>query len=633
MGNHERLALWSVVAVTALPIAASCTAPDRDYAAILRAQDGGAAGEAASGSGGEVATDGGATSGGASGGEGGAGTGGARAGGAGGAGGAQCNDEDGDGTTTCEGDCDDTRSDVRPGHAEICGDLVANDCDGDAEEGCMGLGTFVSGQLGDDDNPGTVDEPLQTIAQGIDNAAQIGGGVTVYVADAIYAEDLLVVETVNLAGGYQCDNTGCDWSRDAGACLTVLRPEDERGVVADETITSHTTIDGFAIEGKSGTAIGAGRAAFTVEGGSPNITNNCIVAPDVTGGTATTGRSLGLRILTPVNDEAGILVQGNRVDGGAAAVAWSNGVVIEEGTSSALTPVHLAQNVVRGGSGTVVFGVLSYTAGPGSVFSQNDISGGEATVLTFGVRLAGGEVIVDANRVNVDADHLVAGQSSDPNVWSGGVQVLDASATITNNFMYGANANASAALVLWHLASAGMSAEIVVNSNTLLGGFVAPAAPLNVSSGLALVRNCATTCTASLGLIRNNILASPGGNIRYPVWEANGTGFNVLQPYAFENNVLYLPTPGVASQNLYRESTSSTTAVVHATIDPVNAMVLPGGAGNNLDTDPKLNQTGHIGLGSLARDGGTSTDAPDHDFEGDVRPLGDGYDIGADESP
>jgi hypothetical protein len=72
----------------------------------------------------------------------------------------------------------------------------------------MGLGTFVSGQLGDDDNPGTVDEPLQTIAQGIDNAAQIGGGVTVYVADAIYAEDLLLVETVSLAGGYKCDTTG-----------------------------------------------------------------------------------------------------------------------------------------------------------------------------------------------------------------------------------------------------------------------------------------------------------------------------------------------------------------------------------------------------------------------------------------
>jgi hypothetical protein len=42
-------------------------------------------------------------------------------------------DSDGDGVSLADGDCDDTRSSVKPGLMEVCGDGLDNDCDGVAD--------------------------------------------------------------------------------------------------------------------------------------------------------------------------------------------------------------------------------------------------------------------------------------------------------------------------------------------------------------------------------------------------------------------------------------------------------------------------------------------------------------------
>ncbi|MCK6527427.1 putative metal-binding motif-containing protein [Myxococcota bacterium] len=47
-----------------------------------------------------------------------------------------CDDLDGDGWPSCEGDCDDTDPSVSPLEEEACGDGVDNDCDGTADAEC-----------------------------------------------------------------------------------------------------------------------------------------------------------------------------------------------------------------------------------------------------------------------------------------------------------------------------------------------------------------------------------------------------------------------------------------------------------------------------------------------------------------
>jgi hypothetical protein len=51
-----------------------------------------------------------------------------------------CVDADGDGVTVCAGDCNDNNPAVYPGHAEVCGNSIDDDCDGYVNEGCGGGG-------------------------------------------------------------------------------------------------------------------------------------------------------------------------------------------------------------------------------------------------------------------------------------------------------------------------------------------------------------------------------------------------------------------------------------------------------------------------------------------------------------
>lgn len=75
-------------------------------------------------------------------------------------------DEDGDGYSTCDGDCDDLDGSVNPGAAEVCGDGVDNDCSGTADD--ADEDGYVCGDDCDDSNdainPGVIE-----VCDGVDN--------------------------------------------------------------------------------------------------------------------------------------------------------------------------------------------------------------------------------------------------------------------------------------------------------------------------------------------------------------------------------------------------------------------------------------------------------------------------------
>ena len=96
---------------------------------------------------------------------------------------------------------------------EICGNGIDDNCDLQVDEGCNGIGTFVSGATGLDTNPGTKLSPVKTIGKGMANAVTLGGARTVYVAASHYPEKIVLVEGVSLDGGYQCDLNSCTWAQ------------------------------------------------------------------------------------------------------------------------------------------------------------------------------------------------------------------------------------------------------------------------------------------------------------------------------------------------------------------------------------------------------------------------------------
>ena len=182
------------------------------------------------------------------------------------------------------------------------------------DNGCGGIGTFVSETMGNDANPGTQAMPVATIGQGMANAVTIGGGVDVFVADGAYPEDITMIEGISLWGGYEA----VGWTRDPAANTTIIQNATNTGVTFPSGITRGTAIDGFRIVGRGGSA--SGRAITVMNGAEPTISNNDIRAPN------SSGNSAGVHI-NPANmpNTAVPLIEGNIVRMRGTGAGWGGG--------------------------------------------------------------------------------------------------------------------------------------------------------------------------------------------------------------------------------------------------------------------------------------------------------------------
>jgi hypothetical protein len=535
-------------------------------------------------------------------------------------------DADKDGYSVCDGDCDDNDPTVNPGAAEICGDSKDNNCNKSIDEGCQGLGTFVS-NAGDDNNPGTQQLPVRTIAKGIEHAVTIGNGVSVYVSAGHYPEDVQLVEGVSIYGGYDPSS----WAHDPANNDTAILAQSADGVLADSTITRATVIDGFRLQGANGQTTGnfPYGAALTIDQGSPTVTNCVINGPQESTG----ARSIGVIVLGPSNDIKGPLLKDNRITGGNSS-STSNpcedsvGVALQyAGTVSGIgTAAEIRKNVIRAGQCKSAHAVVSFTNADGTSIVDNDISAGVAVAgSSFGIVVAGSSVIdglilIDRNRINADKTITMGCSPISGTQWCGGIDSQAAKATITNNVIFGVMAPKSTAVWLRNPEIAPKT--VILHSNYLDGGGTAN---LQGSQSSAIVLTVNNGTNTTVGRIRNNILVGGAGNARFGAYEDSALG-KTCKPEKLDNNDFWVPQLSL-NDALYRTWDGAVGLPLNMLLG-VNAL---NNSSNNISADPKVDATFHLMTGSPCIDSGTSNEAPDHDMDNDTRPKNGNYDIGADE--
>ena len=168
-----------------------------------------------------------------------------------------------------------------------------------------------------------------------------------------------------------------------------------------------------------------------------------------------------------------------------------------------------------------------------------------------------------------------------------------------------------------HLVSSGASDSPDVHSND-----IEPAGlSTDCQSICVLVEPGSGADNATAGVLRNNILSAGVCNRRFAISEAAGATLESLQ-----NNDLYAPAGGPSATSLvlyHHGNTDATTAA------QVNAVALASG---NISADPEFASYPndlHLTEQSPCIDQGTSAGAPASDVDGNTRPVGAGYDIGA----
>ncbi len=231
---------------------------------------------------------------------------------------------------------------------------------------------FVS-KTGNDTNDGSIETPVQTIAEGMNKA--VGSITQVYVSAGDYAESVTVKDGVSLYGGF----FATDWSdrsfetstdRDAAAYKTFIQgnPTITYGV----TFAGTSTLEGFTIasqrttnsHGVSVSNDGTATIRYnTIFGGSGSNESNGII---VSGGAAL------------------MIVEHNTINGGASTVSSSSGIYIETAADQIIT-----DNTINGGSGANASRgiIITYPLQSTSIIARNSIDGGSNATNSYGISI------------------------------------------------------------------------------------------------------------------------------------------------------------------------------------------------------------------------------------------------------
>ncbi|MBM4359157.1 MAG: putative metal-binding motif-containing protein [Deltaproteobacteria bacterium] len=553
----------------------------------------------------------------------------ASSGGAGGEGGSApvCNsdDLDDDGVSECDGDCNDDDPLVRPGASEICGDGVANDCTGPTDPAsCKGLGTFVSFHTGDDNNPGTKDKPLATIEIAL-NQSVLLNKQPIFVANGKYSPknapnmagtaQFVLQEGISLFGGYRCDKVECSWARNPKVFPSRLEASDPWGLFIPGGVTNKTVVEGFEIDGFTGGSNANGVVSVTIQG-APTLRGNRIL-----GATGNSGNAAGtfvMRFIAAPSGAETAKISENQIVGGPSTTSSFGIHLMNQGRAD------IEKNDIRAGQSFSSRAVLIAGNAGAVKLSRNAIAAGGCSGSTaFAVQIgAGAKPLIESNLINTDPaaiGNCTACASGLTGIgatwWCGGIESSGSAAVITNNVIQGMPSNRSVGILFTDCEGNCVAGSPIVNSNTIVGGGAAG----GVSAAMVWKGYKQAGSNLVSGRARNNILLAGSGGTRMNGKEEAVVGATA-RPEKLEFNdlwgatgALYVGWAGVDAPKM--------------AIDDVNMLQ---GAQKNIAVDPALDATWHLTTDACVDLGGNE-ETPIIDRDGETRPKGAGFDIGADE--
>jgi hypothetical protein len=494
---------------------------------------------------------------------------------------------------------------------------IDDDCDGAVDEcspenSCLGPGVFVSAEVGSDASPGTMDQPVQTVMEGIRRAIDRGGNMNVHVARGGYLEDVVLEEGVSLWGGYE----PAEWGRDPERFVSRITLTTSAGLLVPALVTGQTKVDGLTLVGRPG---GDSSTVVTIQSdASPIFQNNVVEVAD------TAGASRGFYINPAgIENDARPVIRDNRIRMGGSGVGWGADQG-GQGIASISTASVIVGNDVSMPSLTLSSQELNNvqraievfdSPAPGAEVRRNRVRGTGTLDVAIAVRVGGGDAIVDHNDVDPGAClTLCIGISAEGDL--GNVSII-------NNIAHGGRRGVSQMGLRLGFELAPSAPNVLVHSNMFGGGGETSGA----SNGVHIYLGTTPTPPVMVGSFYNNTIHSGLGAERYAFFE----GHVNADPVVLSHNALFFDSSGSGSGGLYYDEAGDVLRTNAIELDAI-----PEGSNNFVSScwltfEPDADF--HLREGSPCIDAGTDTLAPATDMDGDRRPMGSAHDVGVDEAP
>lgn len=512
------------------------------------------------------------------------------------------NDADGDGFLVTEDDCDDMNPTIFPGapdKPDFPGYLDSN-CDG--VDGDLLLAYWVATD-GNDANPGTIDQPFLTIQHAIDVAkSDLADVKDVYVVGGVYNEDATLVEGVGLYGGYGPLTGEGARARDIGLHQSIYKALFGIFFVGATSTGFESVVEGMFFISLPDTP------AFVVINASPEIRHNKIIgAASVANALAVYAMALGDGQLSEAVFEDNLIESGDCSADACTSVAV---IVTAWGNDAASSPKFLGNDIRSGDAVHSSIGVL--VAGDNVTTTsltaiKNNIEAGTAGTFTAGI-VTGYDpfeaAMLHFTKVDILQNRIYGGSNA---MFAYGVVLLNGSglSKITNNFITGGYDVTFEATGIYL-----STADANIRHNTINSG----------SSDMSTVS--VMLSVAATAKIDNNIFFSIGGTTSVGVREP----FGALNPASLQNN-LFDDILTVKYQDVVFGDIVDIAAL--------NAMADIAVIGGNIDGDSAFTSIAdrdyHLLSWSDAIDVGLDVGETALDIDDDARPVGDAFDIGADE--